>query len=115
MNRKLVEVYDYLNQKLLVTSLTILFAYIIFHRPIEDAISNSVVKYVLSKVDSNWPNNLIIIITAAAVLFVGVVKFRTYIPSTRFFCFYLVGTLIYIYYRFFSTRWILTPISFWTS
>ena len=89
-----------------------LFAYIIFHKPIESFISKTFVEYLFSEVDSNIANDIVYIVLLLFICRFYYVRRKNYVASENVTLSIILITLIYFYYRFISSVWIFTPVRF---
>ncbi len=85
---------------------------IILHKPIELLLTNTIVKYALSYVDSVWYNDIIFGLVGIATFVFVLYRFRRYNPSKNILIILSAITIIYCIYRFFYAVWDFTSLSF---
>jgi hypothetical protein len=86
--------------------------FLIFHKPIELLLTNTIIKYVLSYVESVWYNDVIFLLVILSALILLISRFKRYTPSKNFFFFLISVTIIYAIYRTTCNIWVFTPFSF---
>ncbi len=86
--------------------------YILFHVFFELLLSNTIVKYLLSPVESTWYNDLIFTGIILASIFFIIEKWEKYIPTRNFAWLLLYGTLLYLFYRVTNKVWVFIPFTF---
>jgi len=97
-------------QRMLFSTALILF--IIFHKPIELLLTNTIIKYALSYVESVWYNDAIFSLVVLSALILLISRFKKYTPSKNLFFFLISITIIYAIYRTTCNVWVFTPFSF---
>ncbi len=88
--------------------LGILAGYIIFHRPIEILLENTIIKLVLAYIESIWYNDIIFYIAIFISFLFFFRRFRNYQIAPITLIFSVCFILIYFFYRIISDRWTFT-------
>lgn len=89
-------------------------AFIIFRKPVELFLSNTVVKYILSEIDSIWYNDFILFLIIVGIVILTMRRFRNYTPSRNLSALLIITTVIYLGYRTMGAPWDFTTISIWS-
>src|ERR1022692_2175566 len=105
-------IYTVLFNKSALIWLSGVLLFVIFHELIEDILANTLVKFLLSKIYSTWSNDLIAIGIFLGSLVFLFEKYNRYTASPHIRNLLLIFSGIYLYYHFFSERWVFTPFSF---
>lgn len=97
------------NIALFVISVLLFFS---LRLPIENILSQTLVKYVLSYIESNWYNDLTFILIVLFLILTTLIKFNKHKPSLFILTSFLVISTIYILYRITDLSWNFTSLSF---
>lgn len=87
--------------------------YILFHKPLEELISATVVKYLFSAIQSKWYSDIIFTVMVVYSMFFLVTKIKRYLPSLNILFLLLFSCIIYLYYRITGEPWLYTSFSAW--
>jgi KAP family P-loop domain len=106
------KIYTFLFNKQIILSCSIVLLFVVFHTPIQDLLSNTLVKLLFSKINSTWYNDLV----AITILFVSVIflfeKYDRYTPSPYIRNLLIIFSMMYLFYRVFYEKWIFVAFSF---
>ena len=99
------------DRKLLIIFL-IGIAFVVFHKPIEAALDNSLVAFLLSKVESTWINDLIFLLIATIFTLYFIIRFRNIVISRYEFLTFIFLFAFYTFYRVTENVWIFQKFTF---
>ncbi|WPP49653.1 KAP family P-loop NTPase fold protein [Catalinimonas niigatensis] len=110
--KSIERIYQFIftRNKLLFISGIIFF--VLFRKPIELFISETVVKYVFAHINSIWYNDIVFLLIVSGVIILTLHRYNKYIPSYNFSCFLLSISVVYIGYRLTDEKWYFTAFSF---
>ena len=80
--------------------------------PIEIILSNTVVKYVLSYISSDWYNDFAFLLICLFLVLLTIKRFKRYTPSHNLTAVLVILSLIYILYRITGTTWYFKSLKF---
>ena len=87
--------------------------FVLFHKPLENLLANTLVKYVLADVKTWWVNDVILTILAVGMLLTFISGYiKGYVISQRLFLSGTILTIVYIVYRFFTNVWCYTHFEY---
>jgi hypothetical protein len=112
MKTTMHKIYTLLFNKQILSTASVLFLLVIFHTPVEDLLSSTLVKPLFSKINSAWYNDLIAVSILFGSFIFLFVKYGRYTPSPYVRNLLLILSGIYLYYRIFSGNWIFVSFSF---
>lgn len=106
------KINQFLFKKNIILCYIILASITVLHKPLENILSNSVVKYVFGEVETVWYNDVIFGgIVIFSIIYV-VNRFKNYNPSINILSFLTLVTLVYCCYRFFYPIWNFTTFTY---
>lgn len=105
----LILLYKVLFNKISILIFIVLFPVVIFHLPIEDLLTRTVINHVLAYVESTWYNDTIFYLFAIATLVYAASKWRQYTLSAEIIFFYCILAVVYLYYRLVAEPWTFIP------
>lgn len=94
------KIFDFLFSRYSVTYIVFVFGLIIFHKPVEDLLSNTIVDYILSFGKTSELNDFLFTITSALILIFFFTKIGKYHVSTKGTIAIFTLSLFYLCYRF---------------
>lgn len=109
------KIHNYIFEEGRLLYLLCLCIILILHKPIETLLSNTIVKYGLSEIETIWFNDLLFLVFVFISVVFAIEKFNSYIPSKRFFFILVFFTGAYCTYRFCDIVWDFASFSFSTS
>lgn len=85
---------------------SVLAALVVFHKPIEQLLTVSIVDHVLAYVEEAWYNDVIFLLLCLCILIYSARKWKVYTPSQELILFYILSAVVYLYYRVESDTWV---------
>lgn len=98
------------NTKLLI----LLFAFVLFHKPIEMIVSGTIVNYALKYVVTTWYNDIIFVMISVLIYLFIIHRFKNYIPSLFSLFYFVLIPVIYCFYRSTKSPWTFTSFCFYS-
>ncbi len=106
------KIYKLVSRKnFILFSLSIIFI-VSLRIPIEIILSNTVVKYALSYISSDWYNDFAFLLIFVFFLLLTLKRFKRYTPSYNLAAVLVILSLIYILYRITGTTWDFQSLKF---
>lgn len=110
--KNLFELRRYLTEPKLFTIAVPVLLTILFHKPLENFASDTLVKYVFSQVTSSVILDGIFLLLSIYIILIAITRTAHYAPSAKFTLITIMVGICYCYYRFLSTAWIFLPFTF---
>jgi hypothetical protein len=107
------KVFSYLFKKRNLLYLIFLISLITLHTPIELVLTNSIVKYVLSYIESSWYNDIVFSLIIIFTFLLALCRYKKYMPSKNLLYILFTATVIYSLYRLHNNIWSFTSFSFY--
>lgn len=106
------KIYKLVSQKnFILFSVSIIFI-VSLRIPIEIILSNTVVKYALSYISSDWYNDFAFLLICLFLVLLIIKRFKRYTPSHNLTAVLVILSLIYILYRITGTTWDFKSLKF---
>lgn len=112
MDKLINKINQFLFRKNIILCCIILATITVLHKPLENILNNSIVKYVFGEVETVWYNDVIFGgIVIFSIIYVTN-RFKNYNPSNNILSFLTLVTIVYCCYRFFYPKWNFTTFSY---